>query len=74
MANIEPYQCFGTTIKTAQRARKTTGSIADSTAAYYHLSSRLYAAIEIAFCSAVFSVSPSSGRISKRALVESVSL
>jgi len=38
------------------------------------LSSRLYAAIEIAFCYAVFSVNPSSGRISKHALVESLSL
>ena len=38
------------------------------------LSSRLYAAIEIAFCYAVFSVNPSSGRISKRTLVESLSL
>ncbi|XP_074625126.1 uncharacterized protein LOC141883518 [Acropora palmata] len=31
MANIEPCQCFGTLIKLAQLARKTTGSIADST-------------------------------------------
>ena len=38
------------------------------------LSSRLYAAIEIAFCYAVFSVNPFSGRISKRAFVESLSL
>ena len=30
--------------------------------------------IEIAFCYAVFSVNPSFGRISKRALVESLSL
>jgi len=34
----------------------------------------LYAAIEIAFCYAVFSVDHFSGRISKRALVESLSL
>ena len=32
---------------------------------WYYLSSRLYAAIEIAFCYAVFSVNPFSGRISK---------
>ena len=30
--------------------------------------------VEIAFCYALFSVNPSSGRISKRALVESLSL
>ena len=41
---------------------------------YYYLSSRLYAALEIVFCYALFSVNPSSGRISKRALVESLSL
>ena len=29
--NIEPCQCCGTMIKAAQLARKTTGSIADST-------------------------------------------
>ena len=40
---------------------------------YYYLSSRLYAAIEIVFCYALFSANPSSGRISKRALVESYS-
>ena len=40
------------------------------------LSSRLYAVIEIAFCSAVFSLDPFSGRISKHlatALEESLS-
>ena len=31
IANDEPCQCFGTTIKAAQLAGKTTGSIADST-------------------------------------------
>ena len=41
---------------------------------YYYLSSSLYAAIANAFCYAVFSVNPSSGRISKRMLVESLSL
>ena len=81
MANIEPCQCFGTrtTIKAAQIARKTSVSIADSTVNklkddYYYLSSRFYAAIEIAFCYALFSVNPFSGWISKRALVESLSL
>ena len=66
-------------LKRRKSHAKTSVSIADSTVNklkddYYYLSSRFYAAIEIAFCYALFSVNPFSGWISKRALVESLSL
>ena len=63
MANVEPCQCFGTTIKA-------TGSIADSMVSKRRLLLFIFKIV----CYAVFSVNPFSGQISKRLLVESLSL